>query len=305
MSLLPWHETAAQALTSRSAAGRLPHALLLTAPEGWGLHNLVNWLALHLLGQEADRPAEDLAHPDLRWVKPEGAIIPIDVIRSLVAFAVGTPQGGPRKVAVIADADRLNRSAANALLKTLEEPPAGTYLLLTSSHPGRLPPTVRSRCQAVNLRPDAELARRWLQETVATDDLALRMFEHGGAPLAVADGIAEGEVPLQGLLAQALSTRQPETLIQPLLEQGLVGVTGRWFRHVVALTAGSDTHPAVTGILAGLPDRLPAERLSAFATELLWVRRQLVSSNSANERLLAERLLHSWRELGRQAPVTA
>jgi hypothetical protein len=271
--------------------------LLLTAPEGWGLDILANWLALHLLGREANRSAENLAHPDLRWVKPEGAVIPIDVVRALAAFSVGTPQSASCKVAVIVDADCLNTSAANALLKTLEEPPAGTYLLLTSCHAGRLPATVRSRCQVVNLRPDADLARRWLQEAVAVDDLALRLFEHGGAPLAVADGIAGGEVPLDDLLTRALTSRQPETLIQPLLEQGLVGVTGRWFRYVLALAGDGNSFPALA--------ELCPKRLAEFAEELLWVRRQLVGSNSANERLLAERLVDGWRSLGRQAPVTA
>jgi len=297
VSLLPWHENAAEALAARFADGRLPHGLLLTAPEGWGLHILANWLALHLLGVEVDRSAENLAHPDLRWIKPEGAVIPIDVVRALVTFSVGTPQSASCKVAVIVDADCLNRSAANALLKTLEEPPAGTYLLLTSCHAGRLPPTIRSRCQVVQLRPDADLAQRWLQETVAVDDLALRLFEHGGAPVAVAEGIAAGEVPLGELLAQALGSRQPGTLIQPLLEQGLVNVTGRWFRYVLAQAADGNRFPALA--------ELSPRRLSAFAEELLWVRRQLVSSNSANQRLLAERLLDGWRSLGQQAPVTA
>jgi DNA polymerase-3 subunit delta' len=297
VNLLPWHQKTAGVLAKRVADDRLPHGLLLTAPEGWGLEILANWLALHLLGVQVERTAEDLAHPDLRWIKPEGAVIPIDVVRALVSFAVGTPQAAPCKVAVLVDADCLNRSAANALLKTLEEPPDGTFLLLTSCHPGRLLPTVRSRCQLVNLQPDAELARRWLQDTVATDDLEERMFEHGGAPLAVAEGIARGEVPLADVLAQALTSRQPQTLVQLLLEQQLVGVTGRWFRHVVALAAGATGDP----VLAGLSPR----GLSMFADELLWVRRQLVSSNSANERLMAERLLDSWRSLAGQARVTA
>ncbi len=303
MTLLPWHREPAELLARRAAENRLPHGLLLTAPEGWGEQILANWLALHLLGMAQDRTAEELAHPDLRWLKPDGAVVKIDEVRTMADFAVGTPQKASCKVAVLSDADCMNRNAANALLKTLEEPPPGTYLLLTSCHPGRLPATVRSRCQVVAVRPDEELARRWLQQTVDADDLDMRIFEHGGAPLAVVEGLARGEMPLAGLLTEALATRQPGVLVQQLLEQGLVRVTSRWYRYLVPLAAGRMlvSGPALNQALAGVSGRLIAQ----FAEEMLWARRQLVSSNSANERLLAERLLYGWRSLVRGVSVTA
>src|SRR5690606_25115282 len=127
-----WHQPLVDDIRRRLAASALPHALLLAAPEGWGELHLANWLALELLGIEEPRDASVLAHPDLRWVAPEGAVIKVDAVREVVAFAQGTAQSGPRKVAVLADAHCLNVSAANALLKTLEEPPAGTHLVLSS-----------------------------------------------------------------------------------------------------------------------------------------------------------------------------
>ena len=297
MKLLPWHLQIAEQLAQRAASGRLPHGLLLAAPAGWGVQRLANWLTLHLLGFAEDRVAEDLAHPDLRWLKPDGAVIRIDEVRALVNFAIGTPQAASCKVAVVVDADGLNRNAANALLKTLEEPPAGTYLLLTSCHPGRLLPTIRSRCQVVNLQPDAALARRWLEQNVTAEDLEARIFEHGGAPLAVVEGIERGETPLQGVLSEALRGSQAAPLVQALLEQGLVGVTGRWYRYLLAMAAGQGAFPALA--------QVSSRRVADFAQEVLWVRRQLVGSNSANERLMAELLLHGWRRLARQVPVTS
>jgi len=295
--LLPWHQDSARELAARFAAGRLPHGLLLTAPAGWGEQRLANWLALHLLGIHEERMAEQLAHPDLRWIRPEGAVTRIEEVRAVVSFAVGTPQAAACKVVVLVDADTLNRNAGNALLKTLEEPPPGTYLLLTTCHPGRLLPTIRSRCQVVNVKPDAAAARRWLESSVRADDLDARIFEHGGAPLAVLEGLERGEAPLGSLLAGALAAARPGAVVEVLLEQGLLDVTGRWYRHLVAAVAGR-------GAFARLAASAPAALLT-FADELLWARRQLIGSNSANERLLAERLVQGWRQLGRRAPVTS
>jgi len=289
MMLLPWHHQAAAALRAQLAAGKLPHALLLTGPPGWGEHVLANWLALHLLGIDEHQDAELLAHPDLRWLKPDGALIKIDAIRELAEFSQGTPQSGPRKVAVLIDAHTMNRNAANALLKTLEEPPPGTHLLLVSSRSSQLLPTVRSRCQRFVVQADAVAARAWLAANVDGADLEQRLFEHGGAPIAIAAGQAAGEVPLEGLLSAAVASGDSVGLAKDLVDQNLAGVTARWLRYVTAMLAGDQRVPA----LAGASPRA----LAGFADELVWVRGQLLSSNSTNERLMAERLLTLWCRL--------
>jgi DNA polymerase-3 subunit delta' len=268
--------------------------LLLAGPEGWGERELANWVALELLGIEGDRDAATLAHPDLRWLEPEGAVIKVDAVRELVEFAHGTPQAGPRKVAVVAQAHFLNRNAANALLKTLEEPPAGTHLVLSSCHPGRLLPTVRSRCQTFTLRPDVAMARAWLEARTPADDLDRRMFEHGGAPVAVLSALAREEQPLDDLIERALEGARTRDVVQVLLDSGLAGTLGRWYRYVLALAAGEWRSKTLSGV--------SPRALMEFAEELSWARRQLVTSNSANERLLAERIVARWRHLGRASP---
>jgi len=286
---LPWQQDCARELSRLLVADRLPHALLITSPAGWGEYVLANWLALHVLGVDERGDAEALAHPDLRWYRPDGAMIKVDAIRELAEFAQGTPQAGSRKVAVLVEAHALNRNAANALLKTLEEPPPGTHVVLVSSRPAQLLPTVRSRCQRIAIRPDAAAARQWLADATDAPDLELRLFEHGGAPVAIAEGHAAGEVPLQPLLEAALTGAESGALTQLLVAQDLAGATARWQRYVRATLAGEHRLRPLAGS--------SARALARFADELVWVRAQLLASNSVNERLMAERLVILWRGL--------
>lgn len=286
---LPWQQTIARKLEALLAADRLPHALLLTGPAGWGEDLLANWLALHVLGIDQASDAETLAHPDLRWIRPDGAMIKIDAVRELAEFAQGTPQAGPRKVAVLCDAHAMNRNASNALLKTLEEPPPGTHLVLVTCRPAQLLPTVRSRCQRLDAQADGAAARAWLAAQGLGADLDLRVFEHGGAPVAIAAGCQSGEQPLQPFLQGVLQGAEPGKTALALVEQGLGGVTSRWLRYLNALLAGQPLFAELA--------RVPRRALARFADELLWVRGQLLVSNSVNERLMAERLLILWREL--------
>src|SRR5206468_10384305 len=112
-------------------------------------------------------------HPDLRLVEPieidddnvatPSLWITVAHVRALIDWAALTSHRRIAKVAVIVPAERMNPAAANALLKTLEEPPAGTYLILASSEPGRLAPTIVSRCRKLLApRPSADEARAWL-----------------------------------------------------------------------------------------------------------------------------------------------
>ncbi|MFT9256587.1 MAG: DNA polymerase III subunit delta' [Acetobacter sp.] len=148
------------------AGGRLPHAWLITGPPGIGKATFAFFLARVLLGgEEAQSPAgrriSAATHADLLVVERgfdekrqryRGEIVADDV-RPVNAFLHRTAAEGGWRVVIVDGAEWMNRSAANAILKILEEPPPATVLLLTCAMPGRLLPTIRSRCRRLELNP--------------------------------------------------------------------------------------------------------------------------------------------------------
>ena len=178
----PWLDTFRTQFAQRIEQDRMSHALLLAGPAGLGKRALLEWLVARLLCQS---PAGEMAcggchgcrlheagtHPDLvrvtRGVNREGRLrneIVVDQVRILREQVTLSSQFGGWRITILDPADRLNAAAANALLKTLEEPGENTLLALVADQPWRLPATVRSRCQTVNFAPpDPQQALAWLQ----------------------------------------------------------------------------------------------------------------------------------------------
>jgi len=144
---------------------RLPHALLFTGPRHAGIVQFVNRLMAIVLCQNADnapcgecQPCRLLiqeTHPDIQYVRQDAPSSPIKIeqIRDLQENVYRTPQCGTRSIIVIESADRLNRAAANALLKILEEPPSHTLFILIAEQVSNLPATIMSRCQQYAFSP--------------------------------------------------------------------------------------------------------------------------------------------------------
>jgi len=170
-----WQQRAFDHAVVALDSGRMGHALLLCGPALIGKRQLARRLAARVLGVERDPRGARLfaagTHPDYRQISfipnRDGSRlrteIVIEQIRELADALVLTPQYGGAQVAVIDPADAINHAAANALLKTLEEPQPGRYLWLLSAHPARLPATIRSRCQRLELKlPPQDEALDWL-----------------------------------------------------------------------------------------------------------------------------------------------
>ena len=198
-----WLEDNRQQLNQARLQERLPHALLIRGQDGVGKQALAQWLAAALLCEQPDAAGDACGrcaacgwlqagtHPDLVRLEPEeaGKAIKVDQVRALGSALAMTSHGGRHKVAVIRPAEAMNVNAANSLLKTLEEPAANTLLLLLSAAPGRLPATVRSRCQQLAVvTPAAPLAQQWLQEKgLSADDVQRYLELAAGAPLRARD----------------------------------------------------------------------------------------------------------------------
>jgi DNA polymerase-3 subunit delta' len=172
------HEGEAGLLAAAYRAGRLHHAILLAGPPGIGKATLAFRLARHLLkyprSAEAPEMMEDAeiasplyrqiasgSHPSVLYLtrpfdekrKVFRTAVTVEEIRRVNRFLSMTAHDGGYRVVIVDPADDMNASAANALLKNLEEPPSRTLFMLVSHSPGRLLPTIRSRCQTVRLQP--------------------------------------------------------------------------------------------------------------------------------------------------------
>lgn len=240
------------------ASGRMHHAWLLAGPDGVGKRAFALAMARMVLADAAgmdvpaDHPAARLlaagSHPDFRLVEPgltargdrRASVIAVDEIRAMQAVLHLAPSMAPWRVVLIVPADAMHAPSANALLKSLEEPPARTLFLLVSHAPGRLLPTIRSRCRRLRFAPLAPEATRALLAQARPGDgqdeldrlarlaegapgRALRLAEVGTAALADAlDVIAHAGPQRSGpqalALARQLSARQQQARYEAFLE---------------------------------------------------------------------------------------
>jgi DNA polymerase-3 subunit delta' len=200
MSAPPWHAEHWARLQGRGQRDALPHALLLCGSAGLGKRAFARRFVRGLMCTEAVagdacghcrgcQLAEAGTHPDiveltfgLRKDHTPRSEIVVDQIRELSARLAMRSQLGGWQVATIDPADALNAAAANALLKTLEEPAARTLLILLADAPWRLPQTIRSRCQRIEFQlPDPSVALAWLQAG-GVSDAAGALTAAGGNP---------------------------------------------------------------------------------------------------------------------------
>jgi DNA polymerase-3 subunit delta' len=181
---LPWLTREMAALRAAYEADRMPHALLIHEAPGSGGDWLARWVAQLVLQTDRD------PHPDWMSVRPteDSNQIRIEQVRELAQELALTSHQGGYKVGVLSPADVLNRFAANALLKTLEEPPRRTVLILVATQPSRLPATILSRCQRIRISaPSRADAVAWLESTRGKGDWNAVLDILGEAPTLAAE----------------------------------------------------------------------------------------------------------------------
>ncbi|MGB0865020.1 MAG: DNA polymerase III subunit delta' [Granulosicoccaceae bacterium] len=216
---LPWLQDALVQLNAAASADRLPHAMLFVGPEGVGKQSLALTFSKTLLCQRSDELAcgvcdscvqfESGSHPDFRHLAPDEKTgnFKIEAVRSLSQELALTSQYGGYRIAVLEGVEGFTEGASNALLKTLEEPPAAVLLMLLTPWPGRLMATIRSRCQQVRCPvPDEQLAVQWLQRHGVADVEAV-LARVGGGPLLALEQSGGGELSqhLDELLPKVVS----------------------------------------------------------------------------------------------------
>ena len=241
---LTGHDAAELTLLKAFTSGRLPHGLLITGPHGIGKATLAYRFARFLLSQGAEsgsglfapalppslalppehpvfRRVASSGHADLLTVergidpkrKRERTEIVVEDTRAIAGFLRLTPAEGGWRIVIVDTADEMNRNAANAVLKILEEPPDRSILILVSDNPGRLLPTIRSRCRRLPLRPlpdgvVTELLGRYRPDLSAADQTSLLELAEGSIGHAI-ELAEQGGLTLHRRLVELLG-RLPE-----------------------------------------------------------------------------------------------
>ena len=173
-----------RAIGNMLQSGRLPHAILIGGEKGLGRHTLAQILAAGAVCTGQTPPCGDCrecrlagqgTHPDIAVIEPDGAFIKVEQIRALRQAAFVLPNQAARRVFILDGADKMNDTAANALLKVLEEPPATAMFILLAERPSALLETILSRCVCFTLSaPEPEAAAACLlQRAEGWDETAV------------------------------------------------------------------------------------------------------------------------------------
>jgi DNA polymerase-3 subunit delta' len=329
----PWQEKLWLQIVERARNGTLPHALLLTGGNGIGKRDFAVRFGQLLLcesfqnssgGGEVTLPCghchgcrlnQVATHPDLKIVEPqsEGKVISIDQIRELSEFLGLKSHYGNVQVAVIFPAEKMNRFAANSLLKTLEEPTSSTHILLVTSQPSALLPTIRSRCQQIPFPPPAtESALEWLKSKagkVGESEVNAMLRLANGAPLEALEYLRNDtrklvEAVLASFAKVTSGEADPVTVAKVWSEADvrlLIKWLILWTSYMITLkSAGQapDSDFVGVSVLQRLAAKVDLQSLFQLLDKLTETRRLLDSQ--ANVTLLLEDLLILWLQLNSQ-----
>jgi len=314
------HDWAVDLLRRAVDDGRPPHALLITGLPNVGKGTLARALAQALLCTDAQRPCGHCracrlvaagTHPDLRWVEPQGGSLKVDQVRELTRQLALAPLEGTWQIAVLDRFELATPGAANALLKTLEEPPPSVILVLLAQQAEALLPTIVSRCQVLALRPiprqliEQALIERWQVTNekatllshicggrlgwAASATTAPALLEHRDQRLDDLVNLLHNKRVARFAYAEALAREDPASILESL------ELWAGWWRDVLLLTSHSSV--PLTNIdrraeLVQTASLCSVSTVQAVLTSLQNTLNHL--SHNANTRLALEVLFLDW-----------
>jgi DNA polymerase-3 subunit delta' len=304
--IFPWTQVHWVFFQKRLQAARLAHAILVGGPPGAGKLALARAMAERLLCRESFEYAcgecrscqllSGGAHPDFSMLQPDEGkkVIRVDQVRELIGRLDLTTSISARKVALIHPAESMNREAANALLKSLEEPAGDTVLILVSDNPGKLPVTIRSRCQMISVAlPEQGEALEWLQASSEQPRAGVRsaLLAAGGSPLLARryldSPLTEGYTQVQEVLLEVLRHPASVSVYAAQLNDWDPAELWRWLSMC---TADWVKKRMLGDSAAGLPLNLALDEKNLLELQQQAdINRQLTASS-----VRADLLLHDW-----------
>lgn len=317
MKWYPWLRPPFEQLVTSYQAGRGHHALLLQALPGMGGDALLYALCRYLMCRQPEghkscghchscQLMQAGTHPDYYTLVPEKgkSALGIDAVREVNEKLYERSRLGGAKVVWISDAALLTDAAANALLKTLEEPPENTWFFLACQEPARLLATLRSRCRLYHLAPPAEsYGLAWLEREVTLEQNALlaALRLSANAPAAALELLEESRWAARQQLIQTLAnalTGGDWLTLLPILNHEQAAVRLHWLASLLLDAQKRQqgisllSNPDAWTLINHLTQALPASRLQAITQDVSACREQLLSVVGVNrELLLTERLL--------------
>lgn len=303
------HHQIVEQLQHTVASDRIAGAYLFVGPTGVGKETVARYFAQLIFCQQetyspvacgtclACRKMESGNHPDLQFIRPEGSFLKIGQIRELQKQIIYEPLEASRKIYILTDVERMNAEAENCLLKTLEEPPAASVLILLTANIRALLPTTRSRCQILQFHPmpTQELAKILVEQfSVAPEQATALAIAADGAIGTALARLEKGEVhteevpeilketdPLAAFRLAEHLKNNPETL----------GELATWYRDLLFLQQGAPTelitHIHSISELQSIVPRYSRRRIQQ-AIQTVFDTKSLIDNTNTNATLALE-----------------
>ncbi len=333
----PWQSTQWEKLTDVYSSGRLPHALMLSGTSGTGKKRFAGTLAnLVLCEHPFDHDSATKgpspcghckncklvgaeAHPDIRYFSPEekSTVVKVDQIRQLNEYISKSSQQGGYKIAIICPAEAMNHNAANALLKSLEEPSQKSLILLIVDQPGRMLATIRSRCQVIDFpMPNHRQSLDWLMLALPNSSLHEDLLElAAGSPIKAYEmSESEAVTQKQSMIKDLAKVLKREATVvsvaakwQKYELQIVLAWNVTWVQQLIRYSMTSDSQwvkdDTLLKMVQYLAGKHPAGRFYELLDKIQTSCDLVARKTNPNNQILIENLLVGWSELMQKKPV--